>query len=96
MLRPYLVRLRSYSTFALTCLSSMPVQRTAAGATSSKRLWLVAEDDRRFPSVSLFLGLQKRVIDAQAFDLLPVLQVFGQETVGSASERGLEDQGVPE
>jgi hypothetical protein len=37
------------------------------------------------PSASLYLGLQKGVLDAQTFDLLPVLQVFGQETVGSAS-----------
>jgi hypothetical protein len=45
--------------------------------------------------VSGFLGLQKRVLDDQAIDLLPVLQVFGQQTIGSASEGCLQDQGVP-
>ena len=56
---------------------------------------LLAREVESFPSASLFSDLQKRVLDAKAFDVLPVLQVFGQETVDPAFERGLQDLGVP-
>jgi hypothetical protein len=50
----------------------------------------------RLLTIASLPGFQECILDAQDFDLLPVLQVFSQETVGPACERGLEDQSVPE